>query len=99
MDTLFSDQGSMNKTRVIPITLSLVLLLFALPSVHFPVPHGATYTPGVSMGDWVDYVQVSFQGDGNGFNVQAFIHVIDLTSYRNKCRRKQRYTPPNRNVR
>src|SRR6266699_3691352 len=80
MDTLFSDQGSMNKTRVIPITLSLVLLLFALPSVHFPIAHGATYTPGVSMGDWVDYGQVSFQGDGNDFNVQAFIHVIDLNS-------------------
>src|SRR6266568_4441554 len=80
MDTLFSDQGSMNKTRVIPITLSLVLLLFALPSVHFPVAHGATYTPGVSIGDWVDYGQVSFQGDGNDFNVQDFIHTIDLNS-------------------
>src|SRR5256712_10524844 len=80
MDTLFSDQGSMNKTRVIPITLSLVLLLLALPSLHIPTAHGATYAPGVSIGEWVDYGELSFQGNGNSFNVQDFIHVIDLNS-------------------
>src|SRR5437660_2922665 len=80
MDTLFSDQGSMNKTRVIPIALSLVLLLLALPSLHIPIAHGAIYVPGVKIGDWVDYGQLSFQGNGNSFNVQAFTHTIDLNS-------------------
>src|SRR6266487_6287335 len=80
MDKLFRDQGSINKTRVIPITLSLVLLLFALPSLHIPIAHAATYLPGVSVGEWVDYGQLSFQGNGNSFNVEAFSHVIDLNS-------------------
>jgi uncharacterized membrane protein len=70
----------MRKTRIIPITLSLVLLLLALPSLHIPVAHGATYKPGVSIGEWVDYGQLSFQGNGNSFNVQAFTHTIDLKS-------------------
>src|SRR5438309_5465290 len=80
MDKLFRDQGSINKTRVIPITFSLVLLLLALPSLHIPIVHGATYVPGVKIGDWVDYGQLSFQGNGNSFNVQDFIHTIDLNS-------------------
>src|SRR5438445_11219487 len=80
MDKLFRDQGSINKTRVIPITLSLVLLLFALPSLHIPIAHAATYLPGVSVGAWVDYGQLGFQGNGNSFNVQDFIHTIDLNS-------------------
>src|SRR5438309_398178 len=80
MDKLFRDQGSINKTRVIPITFSLVLLLLALPSLHIPIAHGATYVPGVKIGDWVDYGQLSFQGNGNSFNVQDFIHTIDLNS-------------------
>jgi len=80
MDKLFSDKGSMNKTRILPITLSLVLLLVSLPSLNIPIAHGATYTPGVSIGEWVDYGQLSFQGNGNSFNVLAFTHVIDLNS-------------------
>ena len=80
MDKLFRDQGSINKTRVIPITLSLVLLLLALPAIHIPTARGATYAPGVSIGEWVDYGQLSFQGNGNSFNVQDFIHTIDLNS-------------------
>src|SRR5207302_5090497 len=80
MDKLFRDQGSINKPRVIPITSSLVLLLLALPSLHIPIAHGATYVPGVKIGDWVDYGQLSFQGNGNSFNVQDFIHTIDLNS-------------------
>src|SRR6266581_2451420 len=80
MDKLFREQGSINRTRVIPITLSLVLLLFALPSLHIPIAHAATYLPGVSVGEWVDYGQLSFQGNGNSFNVEAFSHVIDLNS-------------------
>src|SRR2546426_11081816 len=80
MDKLFSDQGSMNKTRIIPITVSLVLLLLALPSLHIPMAHGASYSPGVTVGEWVDYGQLSFQGNGNSFNVQGFIHTIDLNS-------------------
>src|SRR6266516_6059 len=80
MDKLFRDQGSINKTRVIPITLSLVLLLFALPSLHIPIAHAATYLTGMSVGEWVDYGQLSFQGNGNSFNVEAFSHVIDLNS-------------------
>ena len=80
MDKLFSDQGSMNKTRIIPITLSLVLLLLALPSLHIPIAHGASYSPGVTVGEWVDYGQLSFQGNGNSFNVQGFTHTIDLNS-------------------
>ncbi len=70
----------MNKTRVIPITFSLVLLLIALPAMHIPTAHAATYAPGVLIGEWVDYGQLSFQGNGNSFNVQAFIHTIDLNS-------------------
>src|SRR5260370_23135263 len=70
----------MNKTRIIPITLSLVLLLFALPSLHIPLAPGAVYTPGVAVGEYVDYGQFTFQGNGNSFNVQTFIHVIDLRS-------------------
>jgi hypothetical protein len=73
-------QGSINKTRVFPITLSLILLLLALPSLNIPVAHGANYTPGVKIGDYVDYGQFSFQGTGNSFNVQTFSHVIDLKS-------------------
>src|SRR6266571_351600 len=80
MDKLFSDQGSMNKTRIIPITLSLVLLLLALPSLHIPIAHGASYSPEVTVGEWVDYGQLSFQGNGNSFNVQGFTHTIDLNS-------------------
>src|SRR5438309_5985786 len=80
MDKLFRDQGSINKTRVIPITFSLVLLLLALPSLHIPIAHGAIYVPGVKIGDWVDYGQLSFQGNGNSFNVQSFTHTIDLNS-------------------
>src|SRR5437870_3151436 len=70
----------MNKTRTIPITLSLVLLLLALPSLHIPIAHGASYSPGVTVGEWVDYSQLSFQGNGNSFNVQGFTHTIDLNS-------------------
>src|SRR5438128_1749573 len=80
MDKLFRDQGSINKTRVIPIALSLVLLLLALSAIHVPTAHGATYAPGVSIGEWVDYGQLSFQGNGNSFNVQSFTHTIDLNS-------------------
>src|SRR6267143_169364 len=80
MDKLFSVKGSMNKTRILPITLSLVLLLVSLPSLHIPIAHGATYKPGVSIGEWIDYGQLSFQGNGNSFNVLAFTHVIDLNS-------------------
>src|SRR6266702_3552788 len=80
MDKLFSDQRSMNKPRIIPITLSLVLLLLALPSLHIPIAHGASYSPGVTVGEWVDYVQLSFQGNGDSFNVQGFTHTIDLNS-------------------
>src|SRR2546425_5268042 len=70
----------MSKTRIIPITLSLVLLLLALPSLHIPIAHGASYSPGVTVGEWVDYGQLSFQGNGNSFNVQGFTHTIDLNS-------------------
>jgi hypothetical protein len=80
MDTSFSEKGSMNKTRLIPITFSLVLLLFALPSLHIPIAHGAVYMPGVRVGDYVDYGQFSFQGNGNSFNFKAFDHTIDLKS-------------------
>ena len=71
---------SVNETRVFPITLSLVLLLFALPSLHIPIAHGATYVPGVAIGEYVDYGQISFHGNGNGFDLQAFNHTIDLKS-------------------
>ncbi len=71
---------SANETRVFPITLSLVLLLFALPSLHIPIAHGATYVPGVAIGEYVDYGQISFRGNGNGFDLQAFNHIIDLKS-------------------
>ena len=69
---------SVKRTRVLPITLSLVLLLIALPSLHIPVAHGAIYTPGVTVGQYVDYGQISFQSNGNAFNMQAFNHTIDL---------------------
>ncbi len=70
----------MNKTRIIPVTVSLVLLLLALPSLHIPIAHGASYSPGVTVGEWVDYGQLSFQGNGNSFNVQGFTHTTDLNS-------------------
>jgi hypothetical protein len=77
---LFRNQKSRSRTRVLPITLTLVLLLIALPSLHIPVAHAANYTPGVAMGEYVDYGQFTFQGNGNSFNVQTFIHVVDLRS-------------------
>src|SRR2546427_437530 len=69
---------SVKRTHVFPITLSLVLLLIALPSLHIPVAHGAIYTPGVTVGQYVDYGQISFESSGSAFNMQAFNHTIDL---------------------
>jgi len=62
----------------LPITLSLVLFLIVLPSVHVPVAHGAIYTPGVTIGQYVDYGEISFQSSGSAFNMQTFDHTIDL---------------------